>query len=202
MKEFNEILEVADALFGPNGCPWDKKQTFETMRAYFIEEAHELVEAIDHGDEAHIIEELGDLFYTVVFFCEIAKRAGKFSLKEVLEGEKAKLVRRHPHVFGKEKEHDAAGVEIRWAAIKETEKSPKEKKFFERLPKSLPALIKAQKLLKIIKIKRPMDVKKSQGLTEEELGAALIELVRSAEACGLNAEAALNSALKKLPEID
>ena len=100
MKAFDELLDVARTLNGEKGCPWDIKQTFFSLQPYVIEEAHELVEAVDRGDDQEIVEELGDLLYTVVFYAKVAEREKRFTMEDILNCEKEKLIRRHPHVFG------------------------------------------------------------------------------------------------------
>ena len=85
MKEFKDLMEVADLLNSEKGCPWDLEQTFETLLPYVLEEAHEVLEAVDEGKDEDIIEELGDLFYTVVFYAKVAEREKRFTLKEILD---------------------------------------------------------------------------------------------------------------------
>ena len=100
MEAFDKLLDVAKTLNGPDGCPWDHTQTFESLKKYVLEEAHEVMEAVDEKDNAHLIEELGDLLYTVVFYAMIAEKESLFTIDEIINHVKDKLVRRHPHVFG------------------------------------------------------------------------------------------------------
>ncbi len=122
MKDFNEVLEILDRLMGPQGCPWDRKQTFETLRESVVEEAHEVVEAVDEGDDQHLCEELGDLLFNVVFYCKIAEKDGKFTTVDMLNGLRDKLIRRHPHVFGDAVIENEAELLVQWNRIKEEER--------------------------------------------------------------------------------
>src|SRR5438046_6329948 len=101
------IFEVVHRLRAPGGCPWDREQTHESLRPYLLEETYELLEAIDSGDEVKLREELGDLLLQVAMHAEIARDSGRFNASEVSEGVAAKMVRRHPHVFGERSVHDA-----------------------------------------------------------------------------------------------
>ena len=125
MKDFSEILEILDRLMGPNGCPWDRKQTFESLRESVLEEAQEVVEAVDEGDDAHLCEELGDLLVNVVFYCKIAEKEGRFTTVDVLNGLRDKLIRRHPHVFGDAVIETEEELRAQWDRIKEEERARK-----------------------------------------------------------------------------
>ena len=103
-KEFSHLRQIISTLRGPNGCPWDKKQTHESLKKYVIEEAYELCQAIDNDDIDEMIEELGDILLQVVFHCQIGKEEGYFDLKEVVNGICTKLINRHPHIFKNEEE--------------------------------------------------------------------------------------------------
>ena len=94
METFNNLLTIAKTLLGPNGCPWDHKQTFESLKKYVLEEAHELAEAIENRDDLNILEEAGDLLYIIIFIAEIAKKEQKFTLEDVCKGLSEKLIRR------------------------------------------------------------------------------------------------------------
>lgn len=148
LKAFTELVKIVETLRGPNGCPWDKEQTAQTLVPYLIEEAHELAEAIDQGKTPEIIEELGDYLYQVLIQAQVAKDDKQFSIVDVVTTLNQKLIRRHPHVFGDEKAADSAEVLKRWEEIKRQEgKKPKTvaQKVFN-YPKSLPALQVAQKI--------------------------------------------------------
>jgi MazG family protein len=122
MKNFSEILEILDRLMGPQGCPWDAKQTFESLCESVMEEAAEVVEAVEEGDDPHLCEELGDLLFNVVFYCKIAEKEGRFTTVDVLDGLKEKLIRRHPHVFGDAVVETEEELLAQWNRIKEEEK--------------------------------------------------------------------------------
>lgn len=141
---FEELVEIMEKL--RNSCPWDKKQTLETLRTYIIEEAYELVDAITKGAPSGISEECGDLLLQIVFVSTIAKESHKFTIDDVIKGINEKLVRRHPHVFGSEVANDSDEVLRNWEQIKLKEKQEKgedKKEILSGVPAGLPALIKA-----------------------------------------------------------
>ena len=146
-KEFIELVNIVKTLRGPNGCPWDKEQNLYSLKANIIEEAYELVEALDNRDVENIKEELGDLLLHVVFHSVIAEEEHLFTLQEVLDTIKKKLVYRHPHVFGNVKVEDSNGVLKNWEKLKNTEKADR-KSVIDGIPKGLPALFVALKLQK------------------------------------------------------
>lgn len=151
LREFQSLVEVIEALRGPNGCPWDKQQTHESLTRFAIEEAHELADAIDSGDIKEVQAELGDLLLQVVLHSEIARQNGSFDIADVIETLNEKMVRRHPHVFSETKVKDADHVKINWEQIKEKEKSDRSSNvspepFSFGLPKSLPSLLAAFKI--------------------------------------------------------
>ena len=121
----DELIEVAETLMGPEGCFWDKKQTIHSIQAYFLEEAYEVLEAIDSGDQEKIIEELGDLLYVIIFCAKIAEKEKKFLLKDVFLSVKEKLIRRHPHVFGDAKIETIDELSKQWERIKTLKKVEK-----------------------------------------------------------------------------
>jgi uncharacterized protein YabN with tetrapyrrole methylase and pyrophosphatase domain len=199
MKAFKELIEVADRLNDPKtGCPWDIKQTFSSLQKYILEEACELIDAIDTEDLDNMIEELGDVFYVVVFYCKVAEREGSFTLEKVLEVLKEKLVRRHPHVFGELQCNSSKEVEEAWKKIKQKEKGQRVSAL-EGIPRSLTALARAQKILsKLIEHEcEEILLATKVELNEELLGKRMIELVLNAEHHGLDAEKALRKALSK-----
>lgn len=124
---FNELIRVMALLRSPQGCPWDKRQTHQTLKKYLREETREVLEVIDEGDPEHLQEELGDVLLQVVFHAQIARENGEFDIKDVIRGLTRKLKRRHPHVFGKVKVKDAAEVVRNWHAIKKKEKADKKR---------------------------------------------------------------------------
>lgn len=139
------LLKVVETLRGENGCPWDREQTIKSLRPYLIEEAYELLDAIDKGDINEHREELGDLLLQVALQSEIRKEAGEFNFDDVAEQIAEKLIRRHPHVFGDIQVANSEEVLKNWEKIKKTEKT-KNKSVLSGVPKNLPALQKAQRI--------------------------------------------------------
>lgn len=133
-------------LRGPGGCPWDAEQSLDSLKQYLIEEAYEVLDAIDSGDADKHLEELGDLLLQVVFQSQVRSEEGRFTLKEVAEAIRAKLVRRHPHVFGDVQVSGAGDVLKNWDRIKKAEKGGKPKSILEGVPRHLPALQRAHQV--------------------------------------------------------
>ena len=121
MKEFDRLVEVVAAL--RKKCPWDKAQTHETLKPYMIEEVNEAIEAIDRGNHKHLAEELGDMLLHIVMHAEMGKEEKHFTIEDIIEGITKKMIRRHPHVFGKGKARTIKGVLRRWEQIKREEKN-------------------------------------------------------------------------------
>ncbi|MBP3039315.1 MazG family protein [Bacillaceae bacterium Marseille-Q3522] len=121
-KEFSRLRAIIAELRGPNGCPWDKKQTHDSLKKYLLEETYELIEAIHEEDIDHIVEELGDVLLQVMLHAQIGEDAGFFTVADVIEGISAKMIRRHPHVFGNVKVESEEEVMQNWQQIKQTEK--------------------------------------------------------------------------------
>lgn len=145
MKEFQHLVDIIAQLREPvSGCPWDLKQTSQSLIPNFMEELHEAVEAIEDGDDAALMEELGDLMLHIVFQAQIAAENRQFDISDVLRGIAEKLVRRHPHVFGDLDVSDADAVKMNWERLKKVEKKDR-KSVLEGIPRSLPALIYAQR---------------------------------------------------------
>jgi tetrapyrrole methylase family protein/MazG family protein len=119
---FEKLVAVQKRLRAPKGCPWDREQTHATLRSYLIEEAYEVLDALDSGDDAKFAEEMGDLLLQVVFHSEIARERGRFSVADVIRSIHDKMVRRHPHVFGKVRAKDSAEVLRNWERIKAEER--------------------------------------------------------------------------------
>src|SRR6516225_5978420 len=105
---FEKLVAVMARLLAPGGCPWDREQTHDTLRPYLIEEAYEVLDALDSGDTEHIAEELGDLLLQVLFHAQLGAQAGRFDISDVIEHIRTKLIRRHPHVFGEVKAETSA----------------------------------------------------------------------------------------------
>lgn len=151
MEQTRRLIDIMARLRGPEGCPWDREQNPATLRAYVIEEAHELAEAIDTGSWDGIREELGDLLLQVAFLAQIAAEEGRFGFEDVAGGIADKLVRRHPHVFGEGEARDIPDIWRRWDAIKMEEKRERgqpalENSRLEGIPRSLPSLGRARLL--------------------------------------------------------
>ncbi len=143
---FQKLLETNKALLHPEtGCPWDLKQSHESLKSCLIEEAYEVCEAIEQEDRENLKEELGDLLYQIIFHANLAEKAGHFSLSDVIEGINSKLIRRHPHIFADAQGGDAEQITKNWEKIKKEEKLRKgiKKNFLEGIPKSVPALEQA-----------------------------------------------------------
>src|SRR5882724_9100148 len=121
-ENFVQLVDLMRRLRAPGGCPWDREQTFETIKPYMLEEAYEVAEAIDNKDYKELREELGDLLLQVVFFCEMANDAGHFNVEDVVKAISDKLIRRHPHVFGDDSLDTPDQVKRKWADLKEEEK--------------------------------------------------------------------------------
>ena len=201
MENFDSLIKVAEQLLGPEGCPWDQKQTFVSLQPYVLEEAHEVIEAVDADDDQKIVEELGDLLYTIIFYGKLAEKTGRFSIEDIVSTVKEKLIRRHPHVFGEVKVNGVDDIMKNWEKIKAEEKgSAKPISPFENIPPSLPTLIKAQKILKRILRAGTSELTKrtfSQA-TEKEIGDAMVHLIMQAEKNGIDAESALRRALSRI----
>lgn len=191
MEAFDILLEVAKKLNGPGGCPWDQRQTFVSLQRYVLEEAHEVVEAVDKEDREELVEELGDLLYTVVFYAKVAEREGLFTMEDVLRSVTDKLIRRHPHVFGEVSVDSEEEVIRNWENIKKEEKGKKERpSALSGIPDSLSSLMKAQKMARIFQ--RQEFAWEEE---EEDLGGALWKLVEEAEKADLDLEGELRRAL-------
>ena len=141
---FRELCEVIARLRSPTGCPWDREQTLATIKPFTLEETYELLEAIDSGEDAAIVEELGDVLLQVVLDSQIAADEGRFDLNDVVAGLTRKMIERHPHVFGDVSVTSAGEVAQNWDRIKQQEKQ--RESIFDGLPTSLPALARAARL--------------------------------------------------------
>ena len=139
-----EFCQVVATLRGPDGCPWDREQTLETIKPYTLEETYELLEAIDSGDDKAIVEELGDVLLQVVLDCQIGADEGRFGLVEVVRGVTDKLITRHPHVFGDDTAETSEEVRKNWDSAKRAEKQ--RDGVMEGLPLAMPALARAARV--------------------------------------------------------
>lgn len=143
---FDELLAIMKRLRGPGGCPWDAEQTHESLKRYLLEEAYEVIEAIDTNSSDLLKEELGDLLLQPIFHAAIAEETGKFTMQDVIKGLCDKLIRRHPHVFGDMKINSSDAQVENWERIKKAEKGDERKSALSGVPPQLPALLKAQKI--------------------------------------------------------
>jgi tetrapyrrole methylase family protein/MazG family protein/ATP diphosphatase len=210
------LVGVMRRLLDPGGCPWDREQSFASLRKYVLEEACEVIDAIDSGDRAALREELGDLLLQVVFQSELARREGSFAIDDVVEAIVAKLVHRHPHVFGHLEAKDADEVLRNWEKLKAKEKG--ERGILGGVPRSMPALTRAQRIgekvsrvgfdwkdargsrAKVDEELGELDHAIAQGAhaaIEEEMGDVLFALVNLSRHVGLDAEAALRHTIDK-----
>jgi MazG family protein len=146
-----ELVEIMDRLLAQDGCPWDREQSLETLRPFLIEEAYEVLEAIDERDPACHCEELGDLLFQIIFHAALRAREGKFGIDDVVGAIAGKMTFRHPHVFGDTKVRDAAEVLQNWDVLKAKEKADKgaqteRTSVLDGVPVALPALLRAQRI--------------------------------------------------------
>jgi MazG family protein len=192
-----ELLRIMARLRGPKGCPWDREQDHRSLRWHAVEEVYELMDAIEAGDDHELEEELGDLLLQVVFHCQLAKERRAFDFEKVARQIADKLVRRHPHVFGKLKVKDVDQVWANWEKIKRAEKHGTRHarpSALDGIPKHLPALLRAEKLVK--KARRaglPSPAPRRGRRTRAQLGAELFELARQAQEQGWSAEELLRA---------
>jgi MazG family protein len=143
--DLQPLVDLVERLRAPGGCPWDREQGLAELRAYLLEEAHELAAAIDGGDWREIAGELGDLLFQAAFIGRLAAEAGAFELGEAIDGVRRKMIARHPHVFGGEELADAAAVRAAWERRK-LEEEPERRLLLAGVPASLPALLAAYRL--------------------------------------------------------
>src|SRR3989441_7031538 len=147
----NPLLRVMGRLRSPKGCPWDREQDHMSLRWHAVEEVYELLDAIEAEDDHELVEELGDLLLQVAFHCQLGKERGAFDFERVARHITEKLIRRHPHVFGDVKVKDVAQVWANWEKIKKAEKRGTRRarpSALDGIPKHLPALLRAEKLVK------------------------------------------------------
>lgn len=225
-QEFSAFVDTIAVLRAPGGCPWDREQTHESIARNMIEEAYESVDAIEHGDVAHLREELGDVLLQVVLQSQIAADAGEFTVADVVRDVNAKMIRRHPHVFGEEQAASAGDVLDIWDSVKLAEKSSSEGEgkpagLLDGVPVSFPALMQAYKISRKAvavgfewetvedvwaKVEEEIAEFKqacAEGSAEEmelEFGDVLFSLVNVARKVGVDAETALRSSCNKFRE--
>ncbi len=140
---FQQLVDIMAKLRSPDGCPWDREQTHDSLKPYLLEEAYEVLETLDDGDFEGLKEELGDLMLQVVFHAQLADEKGRFSIGDVLENINQKLMRRHPHVFGQTEIHTAEEQRIHWENLKKKEGKAS---VLDGVPKTFPALLRARRI--------------------------------------------------------
>jgi XTP/dITP diphosphohydrolase len=201
-SKLDELVRVVAQLRAPGGCPWDAEQTHASLVQYLIEESYELVEALESGTRDDVIEELGDVLYQVLFHADLAAHTPgeEFDIEDVAERMTAKMVGRHPHVFGDAVAHTADDVVAVWDELKAVEK-PGRTSVLDGIPQGMPALALADKL--IGRAQKVGLLEKNAEATipvasEDELGGLLLAIVASAKSQGLDAERALRTTLRSL----
>ncbi len=220
MKEnLYKLVSLMARLRGPDGCPWDRKQTTQSLKPFLIEECYEVVDALDEGHPEKVREELGDLLFQIIFHARIAEERGEFTIWDVIETNVEKMTRRHPHVFGGEKLNTDKEVLANWEEIKRKEKGYAERKsILEGVPRDLPSLLRAHRLQEraarvgfdwqhldevlpkldeeIAEFKESLRNKDAAGI-EEELGDVFFVLVNISRFLGVNPEEALRKTISK-----
>ena len=215
-NHFQQLCKIVAKLRAPGGCPWDREQTHESLLPALIEEAYEVAEAVRANDDANLREELGDLLLLIVMLAEIAREAGRFNIDDVLSDVTKKLIRRHPHVFGRSDARDSVAVLKQWESIKRTEKTGKH--YLDGLPAALPALMRAQKAQSKVarvnfdwanvrdviakveeelgELKDALASENGQSI-EDEIGDLLFAIVNLARKCKLDTENTMQTATDK-----
>lgn len=197
----NQLLDVMARLRSPNGCPWDREQSHMTLRTHAIEEVYELIDAIEGGDDHEMAEELGDLLLQVVFHCQMARERKAFDFEQVAQHIVDKLIRRHPHVFGDTKVRGVADVWTNWEKIKKAEKHGTRHarpSALDGIPRHLPALQRAEKLLKKARKAGLLPKGKPQRkLTRAALAKELFARAEEAQVRGWSAEELLRGETKR-----
>lgn len=213
---FNRLSEIMEKLRSENGCPWDKEQTPQTLRSTFIEETFEAIDAISEDDADHVKEELGDVFFNLVFISRCYEESGFFGSEDSLNEVSEKLIRRHPHVFGSaDGLLTSSEVHNQWEKIKETVEGRKSESVLDSVPKSFPPLLKAYKLLKKasksgfdwrksedfyskvfeeIDEVREAESEKDMAHLEEEMGDLILAVVNLSRNLGVDPNVALEKA--------
>jgi len=214
LTQFQTLVDIVARLRAPDGCPWDREQTHASLREFLLEESYEVLAALDEGNSEKLCQELGDLLLQIVLHTQIASEAGEFKLGDVMSGINAKLIRRHPHVFGSEQVKDAAEVTHNWEAIKQEERGA-EASLLASVPGQMPALSYSQAIQRrvaevgfdwpdidgvIDKLAEEVGEFKQSSSGEqkaEEFGDLLFTLVNIARRMGVDSETALREANQK-----
>ena len=197
-----DLLAIMAKLRSPQGCPWDREQDHSSLRFHAVEEVYELIDAIDSGDDHEMAEELGDLLLQVVFHCQLAQERGAFDFEQVARNIADKLLRRHPHVFGDVKVKNVDEVWANWEKIKAAEKHGTRHaraSALDGIPKHLPALMRAEKLVKKARKAKLLDgsAGAKPRINKVTLGQQLFELARQAQARGWSSEDLLRQEIAK-----
>ena len=199
-KAIDELLKVMARLRSPTGCPWDREQDHRTLRWHAVEEVYELMDAIEAGDDHEMAEELGDLLLQVVFHCQLAKERGAFDFEKVARNIVDKLIRRHPHVFGDSKAKTVDAVWAQWEQIKKAEKQGTRHErvsALDGIPRHLPALLRAEKLVKKARKAGLLTGKPKGGDSRAAVGRKLFELASYSQSRGWSAEDLLRREIQK-----
>lgn len=212
-----KLTDIMAALRSEKGCPWDKEQTRDSLKPFLVEETYEVLEALDEGNPEKIKEELGDLLFQIVFHCQISKENNEFDMSDVIEKISEKMIKRHPHVFGKTKFKNKEDFRKHWEDEKKREGKHRDS-ILEGVPKALPSLMRAHKLQKraarvgfdwektedvLKKLDEEMKEfkhalkKKKQSEIEDELGDIFFVLVNISRFVGVNPEDALRKTISK-----
>lgn len=223
---FEDLVKIMATLRSPEGCPWDRQQTHQSLLPYLVEESHEYIDAAQANDKVHMAEELGDVLFQVVFHSQVAKENNDFSIDDVVQGICEKMIRRHPHVFGDAKVDDASEVTRRWERIKAAEKNNLQmagKSAMDKVSKSMPTLARAQEIQRraakvgfdwieaepvfnkaveeFTEFRAEMQAANEENRNiermEDEFGDIMFSLVNVARHCGFNAALALERANSK-----
>ncbi len=217
-RTFDQLVQLMTTLRGPQGCPWDREQTLSTLKPFVIEEAYEVVDAIDRDDRAGLAEELGDLLLQAVFIAELTRQEGSFDIYDAVTAIHDKLVRRHPHVFGEVVANDAEQVLVNWEKLKNEERKAENKSVLAGVPRSLPALLGASRLTEkaarvgfdwrrtedvftkleeeIVEVREAID-SGDESKIHGEIGDLLFTIANIARRLNVNAEEALRSTNRK-----
>ena len=213
------LVALMARLRSPDGCPWDRKQTPESLKPFLIEECYEVIDALDEGSPDKVKEELGDLLFQIIFHARIAEERGQFTINDVISANIEKMTRRHPHVFGDAHLSTDREVLANWEEIKKSEKGYEERKsVLEGVPRHLPSLLRAHSLQEraarvgfdwsridealpkldeeIAEFKESLNSKDAAGI-EEELGDIFFMLVNVSRFLGVNPEDALRKTISK-----
>ncbi len=196
-------MEIMARLRAPDGCPWDREQDHHTLRWHAVEEVYELLDSIETGDDHEMVEELGDLLLQIIFHCQLGKERGAFDLEQVTRRVVKKLIHRHPHVFGDADVKDVDQVLGNWEKLKRAEKvgtRHERPSALDGIPRHLPALLRAEKLLKKARRAHLIDTPPTgaqRGLTKPKIAAELFRLAQAAQAQGWSAENLLRAELAR-----